>query len=323
MVVGYGAMGANHARVLAGLKEHFALLGIVDTDPARRAAARQDHPTVEVTGETQGALDGVEAVVIATPPATHYQLARSCLEANKHCLVEKPLALVPRHAVDLADAAERAGVVLQVGHSERYNPAVEALLDMLSGEQAEILAVSAERLSPPASRPSQVDIIHDLMIHDLEIAHSLVGGQFVDVLAAGFTAGPGADYASAILRCRGGQVVTLTASRCTTGRVRKLRVTTLGAHYELDYRERTITVGRRAAMAYRPGVDSLGLVQSHTCEVLSFSSQEPLARQAADFACRVRDGARPRVGARTCAAVLELAARISSQVGETHATGLV
>lgn len=310
MLTGYGAMGVNHARVLSALPNRFDLRVITDTDPDRRSAARTAHPRVLVTAEAVDELDLVEAVVVATPPETHYDLARLCLAAGKHCLVEKPMTTLTADALALAATARSNGLVLLPGHTERYNPAVEALLDLLGNDEGPILAISAERLGPSRGRTGQTDVVSDLMVHDLDLACRIAGAQVRRISAAGVQAGGRLDYASTVMAHDNGTVSTITASRQTQCRVRKLTVTTGSAYYVVDYLGRTLEVIRHAEDTYLHGPDHLGLEQSVTRQHFSLSSSEPLMRQACGFWSCIREGSRPRITVKDAVDVISLVDRI-------------
>lgn len=317
MLIGYGSMGENHARVLASLRQDFRLSVIAEPDAARRAAASERYPDTKVIADFARGLPDVAAVVIASPVETHAGIAAECLRAGKHCLVEKPLALRSAEAGQLVQMATETGVILQTGHVERFNPAVEALFDMLRGER--IIAVSGERLGPNPGRSLTVDVVFDLMVHDLEIADALIGGEVISIQASGSGRSEASDYASAILRYGGGELVTLTASRVTESRVRRLRVTTESACYDLDYMARTILINSKTSASYSAGDGRLGLVNTSVSELVSAGSAEPLVRQALDFCGAIRGQNKPRVDGAAGARATELAEAVCAQIAAERA----
>lgn len=281
LLVGYGRMGRNHARVLSGLPGQYELAAIAERDPAARSAAARDYPTATVaTGFTE-LLPLADAVVIASPTGTHAEIGLACLAAGKHCLVEKPLAATAAEARELVTAAATHGVVLQAGHTERFNPAVEALGQLIRGQA--LTAFSAERLGPDPGRGHDTDVIFDLMIHDLDIIARLAGGDAAYVGGTGVWLNGQLEHATAALRFDSGQIATLTASRITERRVRRLRVTGAECCWDLDYLARSIDISRSARIKYLTSADSLALTQSSANEILTFSAPEPLQRQAIEF----------------------------------------
>lgn len=312
MLIGYGSMGENHARALASLRQEFRLSVIADPDPARRAAAMERYPDARVIPDFAPALPEVTAVVIASPIETHADIAAECLRAGKHCLVEKPLAMRASEAHALAALAAEAGAILQTGHVERFNPAVEWLFEVLRGQR--IVAISGERLGPNPGRAATVDVVLDLMVHDLEIADALIGGELISVQASGTGRSGTSDYASAILRYDGGELVTLTASRVTESRIRRLRVTTESACYDLDYMARTILVTSKTSTSYSYGDGRLAFVRTSVSELVTAGSAEPLIRQALDFCGAVRGRNKPRVDGAAGARATALAETVCAQI---------
>src|ERR1700716_3554376 len=175
-VVGAGVMGSNHARVLAGLPDT-TLVGVVDPLPAHRARA------TELTGcRTFASLDelvaeGIDAVTIAAPTHLHHEIALACIAREIHVLVEKPIASSVEEGRDIVDAARRAGVTLMVGHVERFNPAVAAIKAAISGE--DILSIAITRVGPFPPRMSNVGVVIDLAVHDIDLIRWVTGSAIV------------------------------------------------------------------------------------------------------------------------------------------------
>lgn len=299
MLIGYGRMGANHARTLAGLPDDFSLRTIAEPDPAGRELAAKRHPGVQLVSDWREGLAQVTAAVIATPTRTHLAIAERVLQAGRHCLLEKPCALSAGSASRLYSLATEQGLVLQVGHSERFNPAILALQQAITDQ--EIMAISTERLG---SSSSADDIVFDLAIHDLELTQALVQQPATAVLGKG-TAD---SYATAIVEFADQSLATLTVSRITPWRRRIVTVTTPQAVYVADCLAETLTVHRLTVGERR----STGGTTSSLCQM--FAGDDALTRQAIAFAASVRCGAEPQVNSRTVLPALQLAEAISMQL---------
>ena len=280
-VVGVGALGQHHARVYANLPGA-TLAGIHDVDPTRAAvvAARHGVPAFSDLRELTAAVD---AISVAVPTVDHHRVARALLEAGKDVLVEKPMTARLEDAEDLIDLASAKGAILQVGHIERFNPAVEALRK--AALQPRFIEV--HRLSPFSARSLDVDVVLDLMIHDLDIVLCLDGSGAVQVDAVGVPVlTPKVDIANVRLRFSSGLIANLTASRVSAERVRKFRVFSPKTYISVDF-------AARSAQVYR-------LVQGESgpeiaAERTAAPDEEPLQRQLASFVAAV--------GARTTPAV--------------------
>jgi len=212
-------MGRYHAEKFARLPG-VELAAVVDPDPAR--AQVSDYRKV---------LGSVQAAVIAVPTNLHHEVARACLEKGLHVLVEKPIAATLAEADDLVDLALKKKAVLQVGHVERYNKAFRALVARMDRP----LFIDAERLSGFKQRGAEVDVILDLMIHDLDLALSLARSEVSGVSACGFRVLTGdTDIASVRIEFANGCVADLTASRVSQAAVRKFRVFQPGVYVSAD-----------------------------------------------------------------------------------------
>lgn len=221
-VVGAGLMGRNHLRAAkaAGIE----IAGVMDADADRaHAAAAEFGCTIAPDLRTMG------AVVIAIPTAAHAATALTLLQAGIHCLIEKPLAPSEAECEALIDAAETAGAVLQVGHVERFNPAVDALLAQ-GISPTDVTLITSRRTGPAGARVSDVSVVADLMVHDLDIVLALKPLPVTQVRAIG-----NRDHAEAELTFADGAIATLVASRVAASRQRDLVVKTGGGEYRLDF----------------------------------------------------------------------------------------
>jgi predicted dehydrogenase len=302
-VVGVGAIGRNHARVLATLPG-VRLAGIYDVDSARAAELAAEHNT-RAAGSLAELAGWTEAVTIATPTAFHYQTGKALLEAGKHVLIEKPITDNTEQALELSALAKAKSLVLQVGHIERFNPVMSLLEARLTNPRF----IETHRLSPFPNRSIDIGVVLDLMIHDIEIVLNLVRSpiESMDAVGVGVLTRR-EDIANAHLRFENGCVANLTASRISPERLRKLRVFQSDTYLSLDYQA-------QEGKIYR--MDGTNIV----CEDVTVEKDEPLKLELAAFAECARHGLRPRVGGSEAAAALDLALRITRLIEEGNAKG--
>jgi predicted dehydrogenase len=303
-VAGVGAIGRNHARVLASLPG-VKLAGIYDVDAARAAELAAEHGTRAAASLAELA-SWTDAITVATPTVYHYETGRLLLEAGKHVLIEKPITDNTEQALELAALAKAKSLVLQVGHIERFNPVMSLLEERLTSPRF----IEAHRLSPFPNRSIDIGVVLDLMIHDIEIVLNLVRSPIESIDAVGVAVlTRREDIANARLRFKNGCVANLTASRISPERLRKLRVFQSDAYLSLDYQAQEGKIYRREGLAI-------------VCEDVTVEKDEPLKLELAAFAECARHGLRPRVGGREAAAALDLAMRITKLIEEGNAKGL-
>jgi predicted dehydrogenase len=301
-VVGVGALGQHHARVYAQLPD-VRLVGVHDTSPERAAEVAGRHGT-RVFAEVEALLDEVDAVSVAVPTVDHHRTALAALQAGKDVLVEKPMAATLAEADDLIRVAAERGVLLQVGHIERFNPVVDVL-----GEHAgRPRFIEVHRLASFSPRSLDIDVVLDLMIHDLDIVLWLDGSDPVQVDAVGVPVlTPRADIANARLRFASGLIANLTASRVSAEKVRKFRVFSPRTYVSLDLAARSATVHR---LVEGPGTAQIAV------ERLTAPDIEPLARQLASFVSSVRARSAPLVSGLDGRRALALAHTILAKMAE-------
>jgi predicted dehydrogenase len=233
-VVGVGKLGFHHARILASL-DGVRMSGVFDIDAARAEHVSAElgvwrHPTLE------SLLDASGAVVVAVPTTAHEEVATAALLRGLHVLVEKPIAPDLTAADRILDAAVRGGGLVQIGHVERFNPAVRAAEAFLENP----LFVESHRLAPFSPRSTDVAVVLDLMIHDVDLVGSLVGRPVAEIAAAGVPVlTPMVDIANARLTFEGGAVANLTASRISLERMRKLRIFQASGYLSLNLADGT------------------------------------------------------------------------------------
>jgi predicted dehydrogenase len=302
-VVGIGSLGRHHARVASSLPG-VRVAGVHDVRPSRAQEVAREFG-LEASGSLAELVDRSDALIVATPTASHREVAMEALARGKHVLVEKPLAATLAEADDLVREAERRGVVLQVGHIERFNPAVEAGLALASGARF----LEAHRLSVFTARSLDIDVVLDLMIHDLQLAQAIVGRPVREVRAAGVAVlTRRIDIANARIEFEGGCVANLTASRVSQDRVRKFRIFSSARYLSLDLAAQTITAAAlERAPDGRPRIAPLDL---------AVESEEPLRREISGFVEACRGGAPPKVSGRDGREALGLALAVREAVEE-------
>ena len=302
-VAGVGSLGRHHARVASGL-EGAVVSGVYDSDPGRRDAVAKEF-SLPARRSLEELLEGCDAVVVATPTVSHREVGAAALAAGRHVLMEKPIATSLEEADDLIRAAERAGVVLQVGHIERFNPAVEAALPHAVGARF----IETHRLGVFTPRSLDVDVVLDLMIHDLQIAQAIVRRPVAEVRAAGVAVlTPKIDIANARIAFEGGCVANLTASRVSAEKVRKFRVFGPARYVSIDMGSQEIS-----AAALVPGPDGKPAIVPAKIEV---NREEPLRRELEGFARACRGEGAPLVSGRDGRDALELALAVRDAISE-------
>lgn len=245
-VIGAGKMGQNHLRTLQRMKG-VDLVGVVDADPeaAGRAAAAFG---CKAFGSVDELAREVEALTIAAPSSLHAEIAIPLLTAGITCLVEKPLATTEEDCQAMIAAAATSGAGLLVGHIERFNPVIQHLALLLAG--AEVFAIDVRRMSSVSGRIVDVDVVSDLMVHDLDIVRTLVGAAPENVRAVGVwqASDVNVDYATASLVFPGGQIATITSSRITQNKIRDYQVTSDMGSITADLLGRELLIHRQSKL---------------------------------------------------------------------------
>ena len=301
-VIGVGHLGQHHARLYASLPGA-TLVGITDADPRRAKEVAERHGTA-VYDDVGALLQQVEAVSIAAPTSAHHAVAKQCLEAGVHVLVEKPVTTTPEEARDLVALAKSRKTVLQVGHIERFNPVMLAVRPLIRDP----LLIECRRVSPFTGRSTDVDVVLDLMIHDLDMVLSFQPGTVTDVRAVGAAVvSDRVDTAHAWLTFSSGCIAVLTASRVAAGRARELMLVQHDAAVSLDYQSRQAVI-RRIGARPRAGGES-------KAEQVQGGEEEPLKLELESFLEAVRTGARPAVSGEDGEAALSLAYRVLEEIG--------
>jgi predicted dehydrogenase len=286
-VIGVGYLGRHHARLyaeLAGAK----LVGVVDVDPARAREVAVATGSRAFT-DYRELLPHIQAVSVVVPTSLHHDVTATCLAAGLDVLLEKPMTVTLDEADRLIALAESARRIIQIGHLERFNGAMRALVERLTAPRF----IESHRLGPFVGRGTDVHVILDLMIHDLDIILSLVRSPITEIRAVGvpvLTAN--IDIANTRLEFADGCVANITASRVSKDPMRKLRVFQPDAYFSLDYQKQEVVMARRLAAPPAPGMPPIEV------KTLEIEKEEPLKAQLAAFLDSVATRRAPLVSGR-------------------------
>ena len=296
-VVGVGHIGSNHARLYAEIPAA-DFTAVYDVDLVRAGAIAKKYSAAAAKSLEEFA-ELVDAASVSTPTSSHHQIALALLRRGKHLLIEKPIAENPQHATELAELAARNQLILQVGHVERFNPVLSALEARLTHPRF----IEAHRLSSYPDRSTDIGVVLDLMIHDLEIILHLVRSPVQNIDAVGVPVlSRGEDIANARIRFENGCVANVTSSRISPERMRKIRVFQEDAYLSLDYEKQSGEIYRRES----------GKI---TRDKVPIEREEPLKQQLVSFIECASTGRQPRVSGFQATAALELAVEITKRIG--------
>lgn len=280
-------MGKHHVRVYDELSA-VELVGVMDADPDRAAELAAEYG-VRPYG-LEELLERVDLVSVATPTRFHYDNARRCIDAGVDVLIEKPFVEDPRRGRELIRAADRADVTLQVGHVERFNPAVETLGEIVP--ELDVLAVEARRLGPPPERRIEDTAVMDLMIHDVDVLCSLFGWDVAELEATGTADGR---HATAMVAFEDGPSCTVTASRVTQRKVRELTLTARDCYVVVDFIDQSVQIHRQSVPEYVTQNGDVRYRHESLVENPAVETGEPLKRELAAFVEAARTGTEPAV----------------------------
>lgn len=298
-VIGVGHLGRHHARILSAM-QGTRLVGVVDAIPERAAEIAAAHSIASFTDYTD-VLGQVDAVVVAVPTERHAEIAVPFLERGIPVLVEKPMSRSVADADRMLDAAKATSTMLAVGHTERHNPAVVTAMRLVTAPRF----IEVHRLSAFPDRSLDIDVVFDLMIHDLDIILAIVKGDVVSMDAVGVPVlTPKYDIANVRLRFASGCIANITASRISKDRVRKIRFFQPDAYLSVDYASQEVE-GWRLVRKERPGIEG---------GPIPVERDEPLRRELADFVMAVRDGTKPLVDGAAGRRALVLASEIADKM---------
>ncbi len=329
-VLGVGSLGKEHARLYADLARSGVcrFVGVYDVH-AESARMHAERLGVTTFASVEAAAAAVDALSVVTPTSTHFALARQLIEQGRHVLVEKPMTANVDEAAELVRLAQARAVVLQVGHVERFNP-VFAYLESVAQEPR---FVECHRLSPYPARSTDIGVVLDLMIHDLDVILAFVKSPVVSVDAVGIPVlSRSEDIANARLRFENGCVANLTASRISPEKMRKIRVFSGGAspnYISLDYRLQEGFIYRLAKDGEQPSSLLKKLLSAKESAIVSefagkrivrepvpITKEEPLRLELTHFLECVRERQTPKVSGAQAKAALDVAFEITRQIAE-------
>jgi predicted dehydrogenase len=298
-VVGAGRLGSLHAAKYAALPG-VKLTHVVDIDANRAAQLAAEYGAVAAT-DFRALGQHVDVVTIASPGVTHFEIASHLLRVGRDVLLEKPMAAAVEDARALTALAESTDRILQIGHLERFNPVVNHLRSILSKPRF----VECHRLAPFTERGTDVDVVLDLMVHDLDVLMSLTGADATSVEALGVAVlTDQIDVANARIRFSNGMIANLNVSRVAPRRERKIRFFQPDAYISVDYEARRIQIYRKSPA---PAGTAFPIISA---EQVDLGEADPLADEVAAFIAAVRDRTTPAVTARDGLRVIELIERI-------------
>ena len=288
-IIGVGYLGTQHARILSYLEEA-ELVAVADTD-FKKALEIGNRHGVNYYQNYEDMIDEIDAAIVATPTSEHYSISKTLLEHNKSVLVEKPITASIEQGEELVTLTKKKDVIFQVGHLERFNPAVEAVENMIS----EPKFVEAQRLGSFSARSLDIDVVLDLMIHDLDIILALINDEVVNIKSSGIhVLSDKIDIANARLEFKSGCVATLTASRVHQGKVRKLRIFEPTSYYSIDYIDQEVKIfplnGRQTDI-----------------KTLKIKKEEPLKKELKNFLNCITEGKMTKVSGEEGLRALKLA----------------
>ena len=299
-VIGVGHLGRHHARILSTM-EGVTLSAVVDTLPERAAEIAAVSNTRALT-DYRDLIGEVDAVVVAVPTELHAEVAVPFLDKGTPVLVEKPMSRSLADADRMLAAARASGAMIAVGHTERHNPAVAVALRLVSAPRF----IEVHRLSAFPDRSLDIDVVFDLMIHDLDVILAIVKSEVTSIEAVGVPVlTPKYDIANVRLRFASGCIANITASRISKDRVRKIRFFQPDAYLSVDYASQEVEGWRLVRKEPRPDIQG---------GAIPVERDEPLRRELADFVKAVRDRSAPLVDGEAGRRALVLAAEIASKM---------
>ncbi len=297
-IIGVGYLGTQHARILSYL-EKVDFKGVADIDSNKSMVIGNRH-RVPYYENFEDMLDEIDAGIVAAPTSEHYSIAERLLKEGKSVLLEKPMTDTVEQAEMLVDLAKKKGLILQIGHLERFNPAVEALKDIIK----EPKFIEVQRLGSFSARSLDTNVVLDLMIHDLDIILDLINDEVDVIRSSGIhVLSEKFDIANARLEFKSGCVATLTASRVHQGKVRNLRIFEPTAYYSVDYMDQE--------------VKSFPLNGRQTdIKTLKIKKEEPLKIELKNFLSCIRTGINIKVSGEEGLRALKLAHKILDEIGK-------
>lgn len=300
-VIGAGYLGRFHAEKYAALPES-QLIAVVDTSAAALAEVKVPETVQRVT-DFQQILPQVQVVSIVTPTPTHFTIARACLEAGVHVLLEKPMTESLAEAEMLIQLAKAKGLCLQIGHIERFNAALTAVRPYVQEPQF----IESHRLAPFSPRGSEVSVLLDLMIHDIDIIQELVNSPIAEIRASGAQVlSQDIDIANVRLQFANGCVANVTASRVSQHKARKMRIFQKQSYLALDFQERKFSLYQKGEGEMYPGIPNIAMQEQQ------FQEKDALKAEISAFLHAIRTQSPPLVPGEAGKRALETVLQITS-----------
>ena len=303
-VIGVGSMGYHHARVYAELPD-VRLAGVCDVDDEAASAAAREFGTASM--DRSELLGAVDAVSIAVPTQYHYDVVRECIARGVDVLVEKPFVDDVDKGRELAGLADQRGITLQVGHIERFNPATRVLADIVP--DLDIVGIDVDRLGPPLNRDNEDNVVKDLMIHDIDILLSLVDSD-IDSLSA---MAHDDRHVTAQFQFADDSVATVTASRLTQEKVRRLSLTARSCRVNVDFISQSVEIHRRSHPEYVESDGDIRYRHESVVERPMVKNGEPLKAELSAFCEAACEGSEPVVTAEDALDVLDVIEQIENR----------
>ncbi|MED4403224.1 Gfo/Idh/MocA family oxidoreductase [Metabacillus fastidiosus] len=305
-VIGTGKMGENHVKTYASLTNECELIGIYDNDYERSKEIALKYNVKQFQLLTD-LLKEVDAVSIAVPTKYHFETGLACIQHNVHMLMEKPITSNEEEARILVKKAKEAGIILQLGHIELFNPKINILKQLLVNEK--IIAIDIHRMNPYDQRLSNVDVIHDLMIHDLYILHQLLNKEMKKFYAIGHIINQKMRHASVLADFNNGTVAQLTASFMSAEKIRTIRIMTENTFITVNLLNKKIEI-TKSPHHYIKSLQEHPLEK--VCETITFQNYNSLENQLIDFLNCIKNGAPPSVPGEDGIYLLNICNKISN-----------
>lgn len=305
-VIGVGYLGRFHAQKYAAL-DNVELIGVVDIDPEQAAKVAGECGCKAYTSY-EALLDGVDAVSIAVPTSFHYQVAGDCLRAGVDVLLEKPITVTTAEADELIAISRENNLILQIGHLERFNPAVQAVEPFLTTP----VFIESNRIATFKNRGVDVDVVLDLMIHDIDIILNIVNSPIKAIHTVGApVATPNTDIANARIIFENGATANITVSRISQTNVRQMKIFQPGSYINVDFGNKKMT----ALTLSTKGDGAVGMPEQ-AIDVQTFDESDALMSEISDFVTHVIDRTRPAVSGVEGRRALDVALQVIAQIKE-------
>lgn len=303
-VIGIGHQGRHHVRFLKNLENVRPVL-LVDRDPERVQKAREEHE-IPSTEHYRDHLAQFDAAVIAVPTIDHFEIASELIQAGKHLLIEKPVTTTVEQAEKLSDMAKQKGVIAQVGFPERFNPAVQKVFPEITRP----MFIESHRLGLFSPRSLDIDVVLDLMIHDLDLLYHFLKEEPTDIEAVGIPIlSRNIDIANARLKFPGRCVVNMTASRVSAKKMRKMRLFQPQCYLSLDFTTQSLNM-----VSLRPNLCNAGFPEIHQQEYQPHEPQHPLELELTAFRDAIEKSANYGVSIAFAIPSLKMALAIKSKM---------